>query len=154
MNKFNNFSLFIKSILPPIIVGILVGIITKPFMDYTALNKPPLSPTGYIFPIVWFILYLLMGISYYILEKNNKMTFSINKIYYIQLITNAMWSIFFFVFKVRLFSFFWIIFLICLIIYMIYLMYKQNKISAYIQTPYLLWCVFASYLNIAIWYLN
>ena len=150
----NSVSTYLKSILIPILVGGIVGIITSNFMDYNLLQQPFLSPPGIVFPIVWTILYALMGISYGIL-KNNKLTYDkINFIYYLQLSVNALWSIFFFVFKWRLFSFFWIILLAVLVIIMIILFYQKNKLAGLLQIPYLLWILFASYLNLSIYFLN
>lgn len=95
-----------------------------------------------------------MGVSYGILKSNNLTDKEIDLIYYIQLGVNALWSIFFFVLKWRLFSFIWIIALAILIILMILKFYNKNKISEFLQIPYLLWVLFASYLNIAIYILN
>ncbi len=75
-------------------------------------------------------------------------------IYYIQLGVNALWSIIFFVFKWRLFSFIWIVLLVVLVILMIIRFYKIDKVAAYLQIPYLLWILFASYLNLGIYLLN
>ena len=123
-------------------------------MDYGTLQKPFLAPPGIVFPIVWTILYILMGISYGILKSNNKNNLEIDFIYYFQLAVNALWSIFFFVFKWRLFSFIWIIILIILVIHMIKLFYEKNKIAGLLQIPYVLWIIFASYLNLAFYILN
>ena len=78
----------------------------------------------------------------------------INFIYYFQLGVNALWSIFFFVFKWRLFSFLWILLLAVLVILMIIKFYNKNKTAGLIQIPYLLWVLFASYLNIGFYILN
>ena len=123
-------------------------------MDCGTLQKPFLAPPGIVFPIVWTILYILMGISYGILKSNNKNNLEIDFIYYFQLAVNALWSIFFFVFKWRLFSFIWIIILIILAIHMIKLFYEKNKIAGLLQIPYVLWIIFASYLNLAFYILN
>ena len=150
----NNKKVWIKSILIPVILGGIVGLIISRFMDYNTLNKPPLSPPGFIFGIVWTILYILMGISYGILDNKNLMDEKINKIYYLQLIVNLIWPILFFVFKWRLFSAIWIILLVILVIKMIIDFYRKNKLSAYLQIPYLLWTIFATYLNIGVYLLN
>ena len=150
----NNKKVWIKSILIPVILGGIVGLIISRFMDYNTLNKPPLSPPGFIFGIVWTILYILMGISYGILDTKNLIDEKINKIYYLQLIVNLIWPILFFVFKWRLFSAIWIILLVVLIIKMIIDFYRKNKLSAYLQIPYLLWTIFATYLNIGVYLLN
>ena len=147
-------SIYIKSILIPLIVGVIVSFIISPFMDYGSLEKPPLAPPGIVFPIVWTILYVLMGVSYGILKSNKLTDKSINKIYYTQLFVNALWSIFFFVLKCRLFSFIWILLLAVLILVMIVRFYEKNKIAGLLQIPYLLWVLFASYLNFGFYILN
>ena len=146
--------IYIKSIFIPVILGGVIEIIIGPFIDYNLLEKPFLSPPSIVFPIVWTILYILMGSSYGILKSKQLTDFEIDKIYYIQLIVNGLWSIFFFVAKWRLFSFVWIIILIVLIISMILKFYRKNKIAGLLQIPYLLWTLFASYLNIATYLLN
>lgn len=123
-------------------------------MDYETLKQPFLAPPAIVFPIVWTILYVLMGVSYGILKTNNETSDEIDSIYYLQLGVNALWSIFFFVFKWRLFSFFWIILLAVLVIIMIKRFYEKNKVAGLLQIPYIIWIVFASYLNMAIYILN
>ena len=150
----NKVLIYIKSILIPVIVGAIVGIITSGFMDYEMLEKPFLAPPGIVFPIVWTILYILMGVSYGILKSNDLVNEEINSVYYIQLAVNSLWSIIFFVLKWRLFAFIWIILLAILIISMIRKFYEQNKIAGLLQIPYLLWVIFASYLNLAFYILN
>lgn len=138
----------IKNILIPVIMGTIVGLIINPFMNYENLNRPPLSPPGIIFPIVWTILYIIMGYSFYKQDEQNK------TIYYTQLIVNGLWSIFFFVFKWYLFSSIWIIILIILVIIMIKEFYKVDKLSALINIPYLIWLIFALYLSFGTYFLN
>mgnify|MGYP001855423785 CR=1 FL=1 len=143
-----------KNVILPIILGGLVGLIISQFMDYNTLQKPPLSPPGFIFGIVWSILYLLMGIAYGILVYKGKSNVEVSKIYWTQLIVNLIWPILFFVFKLRLFSSVWIILLLILVIDMIIKFYKKDKIISYSQIPYLLWIMFATYLNIGVYILN
>lgn len=138
----------------PLLIGIIVGLITSNSIEYNQLVKPPLSPPGILFLIVWTILYLLMGISYFILKNTNLNTEKESAIYYIQLFINAMWSIIFFVFKLRLFAVIWIILLLISVIYMIYLFYQKTKLSTYLNIPYLIWILFATYLTIGIYILN
>ena len=138
----------IKNILIPVIMGGIIGLIINPFMNYQDLNKPPLSPPGIIFPIVWTILYIIMGYSFYKQNEQNK------TIYYTQLVVNGLWSIFFFVFKWYLLSFIWIILLIILVIIMIKEFYKVNKLSGLINIPYLIWLIFAAYLSFGVYLLN
>lgn len=148
------FKIYAKSILIALVINGIVGFITSKFMDYNNLVKPPLAPPGILFPIIWVILFILMGISYGMLKTKSLVDSKTKTIYYLQLFVNALWSIFFFVFKWRFFAFIWLIFLIILILIMIINFYKKDKISAYIQLPYLIWSIFAAYLNIAIYLLN
>ena len=138
-------------LLLPIILGGLVGFIINKYIDYPILNKPPLSPPKILFPIMWSIIYILMGISYYLYRKK---TNEKNTLYYVQLIVNLLWSIIFFVFKLRLLAIFWIILLDILVFLLIIKFKKVNKVSAYLNIPYLLWCLFATYLTIGIYILN
>ena len=149
-----NLFTYVKSILVPLLIGGIVGFITSSYMDYSMLIQPSFAPPAILFPIVWTILYTLMGVSYGILKTNFLTDDKINSIYYSQLFVNALWSIFFFVFKWRLFSFFWILLLIVLVILMIIEFYKKNRVSGLLQLPYLLWIIFASFLNLSIYLLN
>ena len=146
--------IYVKSILIPVIIGGIVGIIISNSIDYNTLQKPFLAPPSIAFPIVWTILYILMGISYGILDSKSLVDSKTNIIYYLQLFVNALWSIIFFTLKWRLFAFIWILLLCILVIIMIYNFYKKNKIAGLLQIPYLLWIIFASYLNIATYLLN
>lgn len=138
----------------PLLLGTIIGILTSNYMDYSNITKPLFSPPGFIFPIVWTILYLLMGLSYFIIKKTETSDKKIDFVYYLQLFFNLLWSIIFFVFKFRLLSVIWIVILDILVIYMIYLFYKKIKLSAYLNIPYLIWILFATYLTIGIFILN
>lgn len=150
----SNFKIYLKAILIPVIVGGIVGWIISGFIDYNSLVQPPLAPPSILFPIMWSILYVLMGVSYGILDSNSLVDSSINSIYYWQLIVNALWSIFFFVLKWRFFSFLWILLLLVLVIIMTIKFHKKNKVAGFLQIPYILWVSFATYLNFAIYLLN
>jgi len=150
----NKIWIYIKSILIPVAVGAIVGFITSKFIDYETLVKPPLAPPGVAFPIVWTILYILMGVSYGILKSNKQTDSQIDFIYYLQLGVNALWSIFFFVFKWRLFSVAWILLLALLILSMIKQFLKKNKVAGLLQFPYIAWVLFATYLTIGVYILN
>ncbi len=152
MNKFlkNVFYLFL-----PLVLGGIVGFIISKSIDYNSLIQPPFAPPSLAFPIAWTIIYFLMGLSYFLYKKNsNSNDKQIPIVYYLQLFVNLAWSIIFFSLKWRLFSCFWIIFLVLLVSYLIYLFYKEYKVSAYLNIPYLLWIIFATYLNIGIYVLN
>ena len=150
-----NKSALIIFILIPLAAGSLSALLSGNSAAYLALNKPPLSPPSFLFPIVWTILYILMGISSYIIyesetpEKNKAL-----RLYFIQLFFNFLWSIFFFGFSMYLFAFLWLIVLIILIALMIYQFHKISPVAAYLQIPYLIWCLFAAYLNFMIYQLN
>ncbi len=149
-----NLLIYIKSILVPVILGGIVGFIISGYMNYSSLTQPSFAPPAILFPIVWTILYTLMGVSYGILKSNNLTDDKINTIYYSQLFVNLLWPIFFFVFEWRLFSFIWILLLIVLVMIMIKEFYAKNKVAGLLQIPYLLWIIFASILNLAIYSLN
>lgn len=152
--KTMNKSGLIISILIPLTVGAISSLLSGS-MSYSAFNKPSFSPPGYFFPIVWTILYILMGISSYIIySSDNAGKDKALKTYTLQLIFNFFWSILFFGFSLYLFAFIWLIGLIILIIIMIYQFYNINPLAAYLQIPYLLWCLFAAYLNYTIYTLN
>ena len=146
--------IYAKSILIPVIIGGIVGILISNYIDYDSLIKPFLAPPSIVFPIMWTILYILMGISYGILKSKNLLNSEIKWIYYLQLFVNAMWSIIFFIWKWRFFAFLWIILLDVLVIILVIKFYQKNKISGLLQIPYLLWTLFASYLNLSIYLLN
>lgn len=150
----SKFKIYAISILIPVVVGGIVGLIISGSMDYQSLEKPFLAPPSIVFPIVWTTLYILMGISYGILKDNSLIDSEVNSIYYSQLAVNALWPIFFFNFKWRLFAFIWIILLAILVYIMIRKFYSKNKVSGLLQIPYLLWCLFATYLNLGIYLLN
>lgn len=146
--------IYAKSILIPVLIGGIVGLIISSAIDYNSLQKPFLAPPSIVFPIVWTILYMLMGISYGILKSKGLTDKKIDLIYYIQLAVNAAWSIIFFLLKWRLFAFIWILLLDILVILMIIKFYKKDKTAGLLQIPYILWTLFASYLNLAIYILN
>ena len=139
-------------------IGALSGFLTKKGMKtYEAFAaKPALTPPGAVFPIVWSILYALMGIgagriwlsSRSVLRKRSLMLFAM------QLAVNFVWSLLFFNAKVYGFAFIWLVLLWILIVLMIRAFYQVDKTAAYLQIPYLLWVTFAGYLNFMVWQLN
>ena len=150
-----NIRKLIVYILIPVILGGIVGLLTGAGSNYNDLIQPDFAPPSIVFPIVWTILYILMGISSYIISE----TRSYEKedalfLYIIQLIFNLLWSFVFFTFGWYLLAFIWILVLIALVVLMIRKFYFISKISAYLQIPYLLWLVFASILNLSIFILN
>ena len=150
----SRFKIYAKSILIPIVIGGIVGIIISGSIDYNSLQKPIFAPPAILFPIIWTILYILMGVSYGILEDKLLNDLKTKFIFYLQLLVNALWPIAFFILKWRLFAFIWIILLDILVLLMIINFYKKNKVSGLLQIPYFLWSSFASYLNLFIYLLN
>lgn len=143
-------------LLIPLAVGGLSALLTMGSMEvYGNLNQPPLSPPGFLFPIVWTILFILMGISSYLIfvsDDRNKTKALI--IYAVQLVFNFVWSLIFFNMQSYLFAFIWLVILWALIIVMIVSFWKISKPAALLQIPYLLWVTFAGYLNLGVYLLN
>ena len=148
----------ILSFLIPFGVAFLSEILTKNAMEeYANLASPPLSPPGVVFPIVWAVLYFLMSLSLYGIANSTAPQPKKSLCYLIfglQLFFNFAWTILFFVFGLHTFSAVWLTILIALIILNILAFYRISKASAYMLIPYLLWCIFALYLNIGIAILN
>lgn len=160
MNERRKFKwkIFLVCIAIPVGAGLLSALLNiSAFSLYQKLTKPPLSPPAIVFPIVWSVLYLLMGISCYRIavvsterEKRMDALFS----YAIQLFVNILWPILFFNLRAFLLAFVWLLFLWVLILRMIWQFDAINRLAAYLQIPYLLWCTFAAYLNLAVYLLN
>lgn len=142
----------------PLIVGAVSALLTRNSMEMFAyLNKPPLSPPGWLFSVVWTILYVLMGISSYLVLTSGVEKEQIEgalKIYDYQLVVNFLWSTIFFNLGWYLFAFIWLVLLWILVFIMIRKFADISKTAAYLNIPYLVWLTFAGYLNFAIWVLN
>lgn len=148
----------IYSLALPLVVGGLAGFLTKDSMSaFGQLNQPPLSPPGWLFPLVWAILYLLMGLAFYMVtvsDENDEQVNNAKKIYYLQLAVNFFWSIIFFNMERYLFAFLWLILLWILIIVTLTRFYRIQPLAGYLMIPYLLWVTFAGYLNFGVFLLN
>ncbi len=151
-----NFKILAVCILIPLIFGTVSAILTSSAMDrFEEIAKPPLSPPGFLFPIVWTLLYILMGISsYLVFVSTSKYRKEALTLYALQLIFNFVWPVIFFNFEKYLFAFIWLIALLVLVILMILKFYKIDKKAAYLQIPYILWLLFAGYLNLGVYLLN
>jgi len=160
------FKSIIKKLLPYIIsclislgVGILSALITRGNMDiYDSITKPPLAPPGILFPIVWSVLYILMGISsariYIAREQNIAESKDALAVYAMSLAVNFTWSILFFNLGAFLVAFIWLLLLLSLIITTVIRYYPLDRPAALLQIPYIAWVAFAGYLNLAIFFLN
>ena len=124
--------------------------------DFAALNQPPLSPPGWIFPAVWTILYVLMGVGMAIVwrETSGRARRRAVEAWALQLAVNFFWTILFFRLEARLLAFFWLILLFVLAVRMTLIFRRHSDPAAKLQVPYLVWLVFAGYLNLAVWMLN
>ena len=152
---------YIVSILISVGVGLLSAFFTRNSMDiYSEIVTPPLSPPSVLFPIVWTVLFVLMGVSCALVytDKTPAVPYANTEkalvIYAISLVVNFLWSIIFFNLRFFGFSFVWLLLLWFLIFLTIREYLKINKTAAYLQIPYLVWVTFAGYLNLGIWILN
>ncbi len=151
--KINYKKLFIF-IFITIFIGGIFAILTMKGNDYKNLIKP-INVPSIVFPIVWVILYTLMGISLYIISEDKYSDKSRGYIYYVvQLIMNSLWTLFFFGFKWYTFSSIWIVLLLIVVVLMILEFRKINKTASYLQIPYVIWLLFALYLNSSIAIMN
>lgn len=146
-------------LLIPLVGGAISGWISRGGMEtFQQLNQPPLSPPGWLFPIVWTILYLMMGLASYLVstseeafpaDKNSALT-----VYGLQLAMNFVWPIIFFSLEMRLLGFFWLVHIWLLVLLCIRLFKDISPTAAKLMIPYLLWLTFAGYLNLFVYLLN
>lgn len=154
-----NAKIFAVSISLPILVGLFSAFLTKGNMNiYGEIVKPPLAPPALLFPIVWTLLYALMGISSAIIYADgNRLPEAKRRAlstYLISLLVNFSWSIIFFNVKEFFIALITLVFLLYLIIKTIIEYRRISPLAAYLQIPYALWVAFAGYLNFAIVLLN
>ena len=118
--------------------------------------QPPLSPPGWLFPLVWSPLYGLMGIGAARIWQTppSKMRSLGLNLFIAQLVVNFFWSPIFFNLQAFGLAFFWLLLLWVLVLWMILIFRKVDPLAAKLQIPYLLWLTFAAYLNFGVWYLN
>ena len=149
---------YIFSVAAALSVGLLSALFTMGSMGiYNDILTPLLAPPSWVFPVVWTILFFLMGVSAARIKLSaapKQQKDSALRTYYLNLAVNFLWSIIFFNFRAFFFAFIWLLLLLALIIITIVKYYKIDKIAAYLQIPYALWVAFAGYLTFAIWWLN
>ena len=137
----------ILNIALPLGIGIVAGLITMGAMeDFAALNPPPLSPPGWLFPVVWTILYVLMGVSSWRIRRIDKQARPLG-VYYVSLVFNFFWPIFFFVCHMWLLSLIWLLILWVLVLIYTIGYFRIDRVAGRLQVPYAVWCLFAIYLN-------
>lgn len=153
-----NYKLLITFIIVALAFGGIGALLGGNMSTFENINKPSFSPPAIIFPIVWSILYILMGISSYLICINNTdlehFKYKALTVYLIQLIINCLWTLFFFRLEWFLFAFIWLILLIIFVVIMFIKFYKISPLAGLLQIPYVIWLVFAGILNFAIYTLN
>lgn len=138
----------------PLAVGGLSTLLTRDGVRaFDQVAQPALTPPDWVFPIVWTILFVLMGIASYLVVTTDPQPEALI-LYAVQLVFNLLWSVCFFNFEWYLFSFFWLILLWFLILATTIVFYRISKPAGYLMIPYLLWVTFAGYLNAAIYQLS
>ncbi len=139
----------------PLAAGGLSALLTRGSMEsFEALNKPPLSPPGWLFPVVWTVLFVLMGIASYLAAVSGGPNRTALAVYGVQLLFNFVWPLLFFRLAQYLPAFIWLVILWVLILVTAVLFYRISKPAGYLMLPYLAWVAFAGYLNLAIFLLN
>lgn len=142
----------------PLAAGSVPALFLEIGESYRLVQKPPLSPPGVVFPIVWTVLYLLMGVSSFLVYRKSLLKelrlLPVLTPFYLQLFFNVLWTVLFFGLKAYLLSSFWIVAMIALILWMIVRFWSVDRTAAALQLPYLLWCCFAAYLSFGVSILN
>lgn len=139
----------------PLLVGAGSALLTRSGMEsFDSVIKPPLSPPAWLFPVVWTILYVLMGVASYLVLTSGKLRANALYAYGIQLILNFFWSILFFNVENYLLAFVWLILLWIAVLVTTVLFFRIRHAAGILMIPYLLWVTFAGYLNLSIALLN
>lgn len=153
----NKWLKLILAVLLCLLAGFVGSFFTITSIDswYSTINKPVFNPPNFIFGPVWTVLYILMGVSLYLIwinkNKNKKPAYTF---FFIQLALNTLWSILFFGLQTQLIAFIEIIILWIAILFTILKFYKISKPASYLLIPYILWVSFAAVLNLSIYLLN
>ena len=139
----------------PLAVGGLAALLTRGSMEtFEAVAKPPLAPPGWLFPVVWTVLYVLMGTASYLVLTSGRPNGLALLLYGAQLLFNFFWPLFFFNMQAYLFAFVWLVLLWLLILAATILFFRISRPAGWLMVPYLLWVAFAGYLNLSIYLLN
>ena len=150
--------LIIAIAIPLAVGGVSAFLTQNSMMTFASVQKPPLSPPGWLFPVVWTLLYTLMGIASYLIitsgTTSNSDIFHAMIIYGLQLFFDFFWSIIFFNLENYLFAFIWLCALLFLILLNALLFYRISKLAGLLLIPYILWVTFAGYLNYGIYLLS
>ena len=158
MEKKGDVRAFIAAVILPLIVGGLSAWLTGDGIKmYALMIKPPLSPPGWLFPVVWTVLYILMGLASFRVYRSCASAYRKKRalgLYIIQLAVNFFWPLIFFGAGAYLAAFLWLA-LLCLLVFLCaVLFYHVDKTAGRLLCPYLFWCIFALYLNFGVYLLN
>ena len=139
-------------------IGLLSGLLSRGGVQVYAQTvvKPPLAPPGWIFPVVWSVLYALMGVGaarVWLYNDSPKRNMGIN-LFVAQLVVNFFWSLIFFNLQAFGFAFLWLLILLAIVVWMACVFYKVDQLAGFLQIPYIIWLVFAAYLSAGVWILN
>lgn len=153
-----NWKRLLFCLLVPLGVGGLAAFLTRANMSiFDSIAKPALAPPAWVFPVVWNVLYILMGIASYRIAHAPKPTGYKNQtliLYSIQLFFNFVWSLLFFNMSAFGFAFVWLCLMLAQILWLCIRAYFIDRVAFWCLLPYLLWCTFAAYLNWQIYILN
>lgn len=152
----HNAKTYVLFIAVPLAVGALSAFLSREGMEaFETLRRPSLSPPAAVFPIVWTILYILMGVSAALVRlSRERETDRAMCVFGAQLFVNFWWSIFFFRWQLRGWAFFVLLLLIALVVWMIFAFRRIRPLAGKLNLPYLLWLCLAAWLNAGVWILN
>ena len=139
-------------------IGALSGLLSREGMRIYSQTviQPTLAPPMWVFPVVWSILFALMGIRAVIIWQSPESELRSKglNLFVAQLMVNFFWSLIFFNLQAFGFAFLWLVLLWALVAWMIWTFYQVEPLAAWLQIPYLLWLTFAGYLSFSVWMLN
>lgn len=146
-----NIKNLIIAIIVPLGSGVLAGLLSRSSIRaFDSVAKPPLYPPAWLFPVVWTVLYILMGVASYLVYTSDASESKINRalsLYFIQLAFAFLWPIAFFVFSAYLFAFIWLVIMWALIVAATVMFFRIRRPAGFLMIPYILWVTFAGYLN-------
>ena len=140
----------VPAVLIPLLLGAAVGLLSGAGDVYGTFEKPPLSPPGWLFPVAWSALYILMGVAYYLARRAGVSPW----LYAAQLAVNLIWPLIFFNLKAYGFAFVWLVLLLVLVLFTMLSFFRAERRAGWLMLPYFLWLCFAGYLNLGVYILN
>ena len=157
MLKKQEVKLYLGTVVLLELLGALVAFVIRDGIEVLGMGiRPVISPPAVLFPIVWTILYALMGIGLariFSREESMAKTIGIN-LFWVQLLFNLMWGVFFFNLQAYGFALVWLLIMLLLIFMMILVWRLIDPVAAWLQIPYLLWVIFAAVLNASVWWMK